>query len=71
MGAGHHEFADLDDALRHANGENDSYFAERTVPSRRSYWPWERPAKAYVIIEFGPRRPSKGGQQSGSTKRRR
>jgi hypothetical protein len=25
------EFADLDDVLRYANGENDSYFAESTV----------------------------------------
>jgi hypothetical protein len=37
------EFADLDDALRYANGEDDSYFAESTLPARRSYWPWERP----------------------------
>jgi hypothetical protein len=65
------EFCDLDDALRCANGEDDSYFAERTVPARRSYWPPERPAESYVIIEFGPRRPSKGGARPGSTKRRR
>jgi hypothetical protein len=54
------EFADLDDALRYANGEDDSYFAESTVPATRSYWPWERPPESYVIIEFGPRRPAKG-----------
>jgi hypothetical protein len=54
------EFAELDDALRYANGEYDSYFAERTVPARRSYWPRERPAESYVIIELGPRRTSKG-----------
>ena len=42
-GAGRREFANLDDALRYANGEDDSYFAESTLPARRSYWPWERP----------------------------
>jgi hypothetical protein len=64
------EFADLDEALRYANGEDDSYFAESTAPARRSYWPRERPAEAYVIVEFGPRRrPSQG--EPGSTKRRR
>jgi hypothetical protein len=38
------EFAGLDDALRYANGEDDSYFAESTVPAKWSYWPWERPS---------------------------
>jgi len=55
------EFADVDEALRYANGEDDSYFAERTVPARRSCWPRERPAESYVIIESGPRRTSEGG----------
>ena len=58
------EFADLDDALRYANGEDDSYFAQRTVPAERSFWPWERPPQSDLIIEFGPRRPSKNGQKS-------
>ena len=64
------EFADLDDALRYANGEDDSYFAESTVPAERSYWPWERPPESHTIIEFGPHRPSKDGQRSRSPKRR-
>ena len=63
------EFAELDDALRYANGEDDSYFAQSTVPAKRSYWPWERPAESYVIIERGPRRTSKG--EPGSKMRRR
>jgi hypothetical protein len=41
------EFADLDDALRYANGEDDSYFAESTVPAQRSLWPGNiRPSRA-------------------------
>jgi hypothetical protein len=63
------EFANLDDALRYANGEDDSYFAERTVPARRSCWPRERPAESYVVFEFGSCRPSQ--DEPGSTKRRR
>ena len=46
------KFADLDDALRYTNGEDDSYFAESTVPARRSYWPWERPPESYVVIDL-------------------
>ncbi len=55
------EFADLDDALRYANGEDGSYFAERTVPAARPYWPRERPPESHMIIEFRPRRRSRGG----------
>jgi hypothetical protein len=55
------DFADLDDALRAANGEDVSYFAERTILARRPWWPWERPAESYVVIEFAPRRPSESG----------
>ena len=29
------EFADLEDALPYANGEDDSYFAQTTVPAKR------------------------------------
>ena len=65
------ELGDLDDALQYANGENDSYFAQRTVPAQRSYWPWERPPQSHVIIEFGPRRPSKSEQRIRKPKRRR
>jgi hypothetical protein len=57
------EFADLEDALRYANGGDDSYFAQRTVPAKRSCWPSEHPPQSHVIIEFGPRRPSKSGQK--------
>ena len=64
------EFADLDDALRYANGQDDSYFAENTLPATRSYWPWERPPESSVIIEFGPRRPPSNGQRPRSGKRR-
>jgi hypothetical protein len=64
------EFADLDDALRYANGEDDSYFAERTVPARRSCWPWERPAESHLVIEFSPRRPAKGGRRPRSAEKR-
>jgi hypothetical protein len=64
------EFSDVDDALRYANGEDDSYFAESTVPAQRSFWPWEHPPQSSTIIEFSPRRPSKGGQRSRSTEDR-
>jgi hypothetical protein len=36
------EFADLDAALQYANIEDESYFAESTVPAQRSWWPWKR-----------------------------
>src|SRR5215469_102303 len=48
------EFTDFDDVLRYANGEDDSYFAQSTVPAARSHWPWERPPQSHTIIEFGP-----------------
>jgi hypothetical protein len=34
------------------------------------YWPRERPAEAYVIVEFEPRRPSKGEKRSANLKTR-
>jgi hypothetical protein len=48
------EFADLEDALLYANGEDDSYFAQSTVPGEASYWPGERPPESPTIFEFGP-----------------
>ena len=60
------EFANLDDALRYANGEDDSYFGQSTIPAKRSYWPLERPPESYTIIECTPRRPSKKRQRSKS-----
>ena len=53
------EFPDLDDALRYANGEDDSYFGESTVPAQRSHWPGERPPESHTVIEFNPRSPKK------------
>ena len=48
------EFADLEDALRYANGEDDSYFAQSTVPAKRSYWPGERPPESHMIPGLRP-----------------
>jgi len=53
------EFADLDDALRYANAEDGSFFAESTVPAERLYWPQERPPESHTVIDFNPRRPKK------------
>ena len=64
------EFVDLDDALRYANAEDGSYFAESTFPAERLYWPGERPPESHTVIEFNPRRPKKSEQRSEAQKRR-
>jgi hypothetical protein len=64
------EFEDLDEALRYANGEDDSYFAESTVVAETWYWPLDRPGESYTVIQPGLRRPTLTGSQPPRGKRK-
>jgi hypothetical protein len=67
------EFADLDEALRYANGEDDSWFAESTILAETWYWPRDRPGESYIVIQPGLPRPRSQGppeDQGRRTERR-